>query len=65
MTAAVGANANANADADVGGVVIVIPSAIPPPVAAVKGVNRLCPATTIPPAKDHLILTGIMKNGHE
>jgi hypothetical protein len=49
IAATVGADANADADADAGVVVVVvIPPAIPPPVAAVKGVDRLHRATTIP-----------------
>ena len=48
VAAAVGADADADANANAGIVVIVVPPAIPPPVAAVKGVDRLRCATTVP-----------------
>jgi hypothetical protein len=50
VAAAAGANADAHADANAnaGVVVVVILPAIPPPIAAVEGVDRLRRATTIP-----------------
>ena len=63
VAAAVRADADADANANIGVIVVVVPPAIPPPVAAVEGLDRLRCATTVPPARDCLILTGIMKNG--
>ena len=48
VAAAVGADTDANADADAGVLLVVVLPAIPPPVAAVKGVDRLRRAMTVP-----------------
>jgi hypothetical protein len=65
IAAAVRADTDADANADAGVVLVIVPPAIPPPIAEVKGVDRLHRAMTVPLAGDCLILTGIMKNGHE
>ncbi len=48
VAAAVGADVDADANAGAVAVVDVVPSVIPPPVAAVEGVDRLRRATTVP-----------------
>ena len=49
VAAAVGADVDADANAGAVAVVDVVPSVIPPPVAAVEGIDRLHPMMATPP----------------